>query len=156
MKRVNFVKMSMFLGAAFVYSNTVKAERIINWTRDNGGRNGYKIVNQTYNGQTSPGNNAMYTINCQDPGREACKFQPGIVNINNIDDWAVVQASAFFDGMNDDIDVSSATQSSGTWSKTIVSNFQGNPTTIYITTSWTKDHSGITKITTTVNPVASK
>ena len=143
--------LSLLSIVSFTSFNTY-AIRIINWQRDNGGRRGYKTVNQTYNGTTNPGNDQVYTISCQDPGNEGCRFV-GISVVNDVDDHAVSVASRFFDEMNDAIDLDALTKTSGTWSKTIASQYGGRNLNIYVSSVWSKDSNGITKITTTITPV---
>lgn len=143
--------LSIFSIICFTCGN-VYAVRIINWQRDNGGRHGYKTVNQTYNGTTNPGHDQLYTVSCKDPGSEGCRFV-GISAPNDVDDYSVNVASAFFDEMNDAIDFDALTKTSGSWDKTIVSQYGGRDLKIYVSSVWNKDSNGIMRITTTITPV---
>lgn len=153
MKKQNIFKICLLAGITFVYANPAKAEKIINWFRSNGGRHGYKTVNQVYFGKSETGNDQIYNVTCQDPGREPCKFAGYAANPNSVDDWAVNLSRRFFDDMNDFIDRESETKSSGSWAKTIESVFQGQDVKIYMLASWIKDESGTTRITTKITPV---
>jgi hypothetical protein len=152
-----FIGGLMFVSFAFLFTNNANARDIVRWHKEGKGLFGYGAADKIYLG-IDENRDKHWQVNCTGPGLIGCKFKDSAIssnngNLDNLDDFALEMAARFFDDMNDEIDNDAVNNTSGTWSKTIETQFRNRTVRIYITSDWEVDRNGAIKITTIIDSV---